>query len=244
MKDFNDTLLEQKELLFRVEVENVLKNLKIRKKPKIKFWDCYCPTDDGDELAHIHTDSNTICVSRIRLKCLNFDEIRDIARHEVTHMIHRGHGSDFHNTKINADIFSFRGNTCTVCDSELRVKPINEKIDKIRCNYHLCREKRTLKICEYCNSYFCDEHMRSKSPSIPKFKSTSPKIQKMMDEWRQPGGHPCPPYVDHMEIEFEKEKIAYRESLDKLIKSGPPLRKKIKSKKKSKKKRRWRMFRR
>lgn len=84
--------------------------------PKIKFWDNYCPEKDFDEIAHIHLrgDNAQICISKYMLRALNFDQLKETAIHEFTHLFFAEHDSDFYNkmneieTAIGMDEFGER----------------------------------------------------------------------------------------------------------------------------------------
>jgi 2'-5' RNA ligase/predicted nucleic acid binding AN1-type Zn finger protein len=89
------------------------------------------------------------------------------------------------------------------------------------CNYHQCGKMTKVFRCEYCNEYFCEEHLRATPIGMPKFDSTKHKDLIFMEEWHKPGGHPCAPFVNHWEAENEREEKEYSQSLDKLIKSKP-----------------------
>jgi len=66
----------------------------------------------------------------------------------------------------------------------------------VKCSYHLCNRKDAKKKCRYCQKYFCDEHIRAKPPGMPNFHTTNPYLLRKMEEWRKPGGHPCPDYFE------------------------------------------------
>ncbi len=81
------------------------------------------------------------------------------------------------------------------------------------CQYHLCKEKGILYKCEYCGKYFCEKHIKPKPPLAAPFRTADPE---KIEIWRDPNGHPCPPYVDFLEAKKRREKERYRESLVKL----------------------------
>lgn len=61
-------------------------------------------------------------------------------------------------------------------------------------------------------------HIKPKTPSMPNFESSN--NDRLIEEWRKPIGHPCPPFVEIMEKRIETEKKEYRDALDRTIKSG------------------------
>lgn len=57
---------------------------------------------------------------------------------------------------------------------------------------------------------------------MPRFSGTRKEDLEFMEEWRKPGGHPCPDYIDYMEKEQDRKKREYRIMLDRVIKSDIP----------------------
>jgi len=157
-----------------------------------------------------------ICISKIQLIKLNYDEIEETATHEVTHILEKGHDAGFHReheiTKISAwrppsGVIHITGKGSKTSEKKLR-------IDKTRCNYHLCRKKRKLEKCRYCKDYFCEEHIRPKPPGMPKFHSTKAEDIDFMEEYHKTGGHPCLVYVDYIEREQKRKKEEYNRALE------------------------------
>jgi len=149
-----------------------------------------CPDEDENQLAHYHLDTHIICVSESQL--IKIIDIEDVAIHEVTHILVMGHGSDFMNEETISSISSFSPPAGTVfidgggkTVKETFKEPKKSKIDKIRCNYHLCRKKRKLTKCRYCGGYYCKEHINPYKPYL--FGQKSNPKHKI--------GHPCIPYA-------------------------------------------------
>ena len=103
-KQFQDKLLKEKIEKFKKTVEKAAKSFGIST-PKVKIWDC--PEMTEDTIAHCHIDKKIICISELRLKSSNMDEIYDTATHEVSHILHGNHGAGFHQVhqRVKTDIW-------------------------------------------------------------------------------------------------------------------------------------------
>jgi len=155
----NKQLLEEKKARFLACVNRAADHLGVIV-PKVQFWEDFCPYDTKKEWAHIHLDTFVICVSELRLNEMTYEKIEETATHEVTHMIDPTHNCSFHAKHQELKIASWRPPGGVVFiggskkDSEIKPKRYIPKIDKIRCNYHLCRKKTKLKQCTYCENYY------------------------------------------------------------------------------------------
>ena len=205
---FEKRLLEMKKEKFR---EVVYRTCKARGLPIPKINFSGCPSETGDQLAHYHPDSNKICVSEFQLTKQNLDDIENTASHEVTHILVLDHGPNFH--KEHADIKT-RSWVPPPGVSFIRETPPTiretheEKEDKVRCNYHLCRKKTELLKCEYCEGYFCKDHIK---PSKPKFISS--KDYGEMSSKPLEDSHPCMPYDKHLEQQEKIQESEYSDAL-------------------------------
>ena len=100
-------------------------------------------------------------------------------------------------------------------------KEKNYKIGE--CEYHLCDKKGKVYKCEYCGKYFCEEHLRSKPPGMPRFGGTSTEDALLMEEWRRPDGHPCPRFYEFWREEQQKKEKIYAEALKEVVESSVSL---------------------
>lgn len=79
---FEQGMLKEKEELFN---RIILISAKVAKvtPPQVNIWDGYCPDSTCDEGAHIHLDTKEgrICISKYRLRSMNFTEVEDTAVH-------------------------------------------------------------------------------------------------------------------------------------------------------------------
>lgn len=104
-------ILREKEKLAKLIVLAASKISRIDP-PEIKIWDGYCPEASGDEVAHFHyaEPNGVICISRYRLRSMNFDDIENTMIHELTHSFIDNHGSDFKsiNSKIRQAVAEYR----------------------------------------------------------------------------------------------------------------------------------------
>jgi uncharacterized protein YkwD len=99
---------------------------------------------------------------------------------------------------------------------------VNKKSTKFGiCNYHLCRKRTKVYICEFCDNYFCEEHRNPKPPGLPRFDSTTHKDRLFMEEWHKPGGHPCTPYLEHWEVENNRKWEEYENALNEALRKHP-----------------------
>ncbi|MCX6778561.1 MAG: hypothetical protein NT157_06830 [Candidatus Micrarchaeota archaeon] len=95
-------------------------------------------------------------------------------------------------------------------------KPTKEKsrkVDKSRCNYHLCRKKRELENCPYCSGYYCEEHLMAIRPRMMNFESNS---LDDIEARRNTEGHPCPAYAEMLIEKKKQETENYKRALDRL----------------------------
>jgi len=226
MGDFEENNLKAKEEVFKGAVKRASEVLALSTPPRVQFPETQCPYDTGHELAHIHLDTGIICVSRTRLREMSLDQIEETASHEVAHLLNPSHDTEFQKTHSDMKLGMWSPYGVVINGGERRKMPTKkskERIDKLVCNYHLCRKKTKLKQCSYCKRYFCKEHIKAKLPGTPKFDTSTSEGSRKLEEWRSPGGHPCPDYFEHYEMEQENERTRYREALDKLLKSNKPL---------------------
>ena len=205
-----EKILEIKKKKFVEVVHNICKRRDLPI-PYINFDGC--PDEDENQLAHYHPDTNTICVSEKQLNQIT--DLEEVAVHEVTHILVSGHGSDFGSQEEINSITSFNPPAGTVfidggrrIEEETSKKPKKSKIDKLMCNYHLCRKKRKLTKCKYCGSYYCKEHVKPYKPYL--FRQESNLKHKT--------GHPCILYAQYLTKKDKEDKEKYHEVLDNNLK--------------------------
>jgi len=92
----------------------------------------------------------------------------------------------------------------------------DKKEEKKGCCARDCDQEDKLKSCLHCGKLFCKEHYDPRLPSVPKFKSVTLKSRLLDDEWRKPGGHPCPDYYDSMLEEDERLGEEYTKALNRM----------------------------
>ncbi len=177
------------------------------KEPKVNFNGC--PQEKQDQLAHYHPTENKICISTAQLyKLKSMTSVENTTYHELAHMFEQNHGPKFKQTKIKLKSEVWRPPRGVVFISkevqqqlaEQRAKlgravPEKVKIDKTRCNYHLCRKKTKLTQCKYCKNYFCKEHIQ---PIVPG--GVDIGYDQEGDNY-----HPCPEYVDFVKEQKDKQ---------------------------------------
>jgi|YelNatPaOPRAMG01_1025707.scaffolds.fasta_scaffold29863_3 hypothetical protein len=203
-----------KEAYFIECVKEAAKSLGLKNIPKVKVWEGACPYSSGDEIAHAHPDLGLICISRGRLESMNLDEIRETAFHETTHMLYIGHDIDFgiamDDTHLAAWLEEHKPRTITFKSK----KEDKDKIDKEKCNYHLCRKKTKLYRCKYCGNYFCKEHLKPKMClTLHQISTAKEPLRSWLEkEYRREDGHPDLIYT---KIAWQKLEAREKEELEK-----------------------------
>jgi predicted metal-dependent hydrolase len=91
-EDFDVQLLETKKKKFIEVVNRICENRNLPV-PYINFDGC--PEENEDQLAHYHSDVNMICISKRQLTVLNFDDLEEVAAHEVAHILEPNHDTNF-----------------------------------------------------------------------------------------------------------------------------------------------------
>lgn len=191
-------------------VKEAAKVLGLKKVPRVKIWDGACPYSEN-EIAHAHPDLNLVCISKGRLESMNFDEIKETAFHETTHMLHKNHDIDFGKTMDEALLANWLENR--------KPKKINlshkkeKKADRERCNYHLCRKKAKLYKCKYCGDYFCKDHIKPKMVvTLNQISRAKEPLRSWLEKEYREEGHPDLVYTRMTWEELEKRE---KEELEK-----------------------------
>lgn len=223
--EFEERLLKDKQRKFIEIVYKASKALKV-KPPKIKFWDGECSQGKPNELAHIHTDKNLVCISKRRLKQMTMEQIEQTATHEVTHLIEVSHNDEFYVTENNVRQKIWKPELVVVTD-ENKILVSKNKGSKNNDGCIVCSERAKLKKCKYCKNNFCEEHIPPKMALTPNvvFNEKDPVLARIYEgEYRKGGSHPCPPYGERRLNELkDKEKISMdklMEALDKIKKDS------------------------
>jgi hypothetical protein len=190
--------------LFRESVLRASVSLNLPKPPKVKIWDGACPYGDGREIAHAHPDIGVICISRGRLESMNFDEIKDTAFHEASHMLEKGHDASFHATNEDAKLHAWMMDH-EPKNSKIKLKHV--KSGKNVCNYHQCRKKGKLTKCQYCGNYYCEQHKRPKLATTFENISTAKEPERSILEkaYRSNDGHPDFAYTKKFWASFKEK---------------------------------------
>jgi hypothetical protein len=221
--EFEKKLLEDKKRLVLNVVEDLVRKRNLPK-PYVNFDGC--EGEDEDSLAHYHSEGNIICISERQLHKLDFESLKDVITHEVTHIIVQDHSPNFYNENATSSIAHWEppGGTIVVGNSENKSKRKNNpiKIDKTRCNYHLCRKNRKLEQCKFCENYYCSEHVQP-APPIIGFPLDRLVCGKPVSYWRNlKEAHPCFPYVEYSERKEEKRKEEEYKNFDMFLRRKHP----------------------
>jgi predicted nucleic acid binding AN1-type Zn finger protein len=219
--EFEERLMKEKQGKFIEVVDKASKTLKV-KAPKIKFWDGECPQGKPNELAHIHTDKNLICISKRRLKQMTMEEIEDVATHEVTHLMEVIHNDNFYVTEDNVRQKIWKPKMVVVTDDNKILVKGGKKSQKDEVGCIVCGETTNLRKCKYCKNDFCEDHNSPKMPLTPNmvFNEKDPILSQLYEkEWRK-SGHPCVPYGEWKlnEIKTKEEQLTSKvmEALDRM----------------------------
>jgi hypothetical protein len=196
-------LSKEKERLFRESVLRASASLHLSKPPKVKIWDGACPHGDGREIAHAHPDIGVICISRGRLASMNFDEIKDTAFHETSHMLEKGHDAGFHGINEEAKLRAWMKDH----EKNSKIKLKSTKSGKNECNYNQCHKKGKLIKCRHCGNYYCEQHKRPKLATTFENVSTAKEPERSILEkaYRSNDGHPDFVYTKKFWAGFKKK---------------------------------------
>lgn len=217
-------ILKYKKELFLEEVEKSANYLGFPT-PKVMFWK-YSEKEhfEKGERAHIHIESNTICISEQELKSMTEEDIQESASHEVSHLRDLSHDTNFQNiqTETKASLWSPPSGTVQITEYEetkdkkpkKKSKPI-----KYRCNYHLCKKRGKTYQCKYCKGYFCKKHKKPKPMSMF-LKDSSSTSKLLMEEYHNENAHPCMAYNLYWEKKLQKQSEEYGKALGRILKAN------------------------
>jgi len=182
-----------KKIAFENAVQECSKRLDRTQPPKVSITETPCPLSSGDEIAHIHPYEKIICIWKKKLESLNLDEIREVAAHEVAHLISLDHDGKHVQAQAELEIGTWHPppGVIAVSGSKVLGAELSKKYPsgKNVCSYYLCKKRMNLHECKYCGKKFCTEHLPPKNPSLPSFEGEIKKLEK----WRN-SGHPCLDY--------------------------------------------------
>ncbi|MBS3172610.1 AN1-type zinc finger domain-containing protein [Candidatus Woesearchaeota archaeon] len=223
-------ILDDKKVRFIFYVEKSAENLGVET-PKVNFVTIgeldHFPKG---ERAHIHIEQNIICIAERELNKMSYEEIDETAAHEVSHLREKNHDTFFQKKleKTKSSNWSPPHGTVGVMsekDAREKEKKLKKekkeehKIIKSRCHYHSCKKRTNLKECNYCNEYFCEEHLKPKPIVVPHLTESTALDRKRKEEADILGGHPCLSYSELWSNMAKNEEEAYKEKLGELLKS-------------------------
>jgi predicted nucleic acid binding AN1-type Zn finger protein len=218
----SDKILEMKKYRFIQEVRTAAKNRGIIP-PAVNFDGELCPGYDGNQWAHYHPDRHVICVPINMLRIMDEFQLKNTAIHEVTHIFDLTHGTSFYQEMAGTSLSSFELPPGVILiyegmyKSEIKRDKRKERVDKTRCNHHLCRKRRKLTQCPHCDSYYCDEHILPYEPG--RADNYSPNSAERSRAYERISmkkeGHTCGGYIGFKKREREKRTRAMIKFLDK-----------------------------
>ena len=112
-EEFDVQLLETKKKKFIEVVNRICENRNLPA-PYVNFDGC--PEENEDQLAHYHPDVNMICISKRQLTVLNFDDLEEVAAHEVAHILEPNHNSNFRNEENTNKMFAWKPSGVVIID--------------------------------------------------------------------------------------------------------------------------------
>ncbi|HIE41262.1 MAG TPA: hypothetical protein EYP80_01215 [Candidatus Aenigmarchaeota archaeon] len=215
------TLFDMKRVAFENAVRRCSKRLGLKSPAKISITEKPCPIS-SDEIAHIHVEERIICIWKKKLEELTLDEIDKVAAHEVAHLVSIEHGGKHAQAQSELEIGIWSQSVGgVVIDGGKEVttaapdKPKKSKRRKKICSHHLCKKRKGLQFCAYCERFFCKEHIKPNSPTLPPFEYQGVIGRIRMEDWRGPG-HACPPYYDYLQIKKREDLEKRREALNRM----------------------------
>ena len=222
-ESLDDAFMKGKEEIALQHVKYLTEKLELKMTPRVVFCDGFTPAGQN-ALACIDTATWTIYISRVYLSQMDATQIKETIAHEITHLFDPTHDPSFHKklSDINSTLWKPESTSGIVWidggrrTEETPDKPTKRKINKIRCNYHLCRKKTELIQCCHCKDYFCIDHIRPVLPCLPNF-----DMPKEFADWKDKDKcHPCPDYYYYL-VEKDKERIRKtEESLNRMNNLG------------------------
>ena len=187
-------------------VKKVLVICKKRKIPVPDFDFERCEEESGDEVAHYHPDLHKICCSERRLLEMDFEQIDQVAAHEITHALVQDHGAEFEREEETSSLRGWEppGGVTVIGGNSKKTILKPRVVSKAECSYHLCRKPRKLKKCPYCGDEYCYEHLNPFQPGL----GNSLGVES---------GHPCPDYADVAHSVKKTRDENYKVALGKLV---------------------------
>ncbi len=204
-------LFEMNKTAFEGAVRECSERLGRAYPPTVSITDVPCPYSLGNEVAHIHPYQGIICIWKKKLLSLNLDEIREVAAHEVAHLVSVEHDGKHAQAQAELELgiwhpppgtVAINGGKKSNSKGNINDKKTNRR--KKACSYYSCVKRTNLTLCIHCGKNFCEQHLNPKNPHLPPFKSKS----RDMLEWRSLG-HPCPEYPEYLK-QKEKENLDER----------------------------------
>lgn len=108
VRDFkSDTLAAKKKRLINA-VKKASESLGVPFPIAVNITEEPCPHYSGNEKAHIHIEEGAICVWERNLVKMNFDEIREVAAHEVAHLKSARHDAEHTDTTTEIQIKTWK----------------------------------------------------------------------------------------------------------------------------------------
>jgi len=187
-------LFEMKKIAFENAVQECSKRLDRTQPPNVSITETPCPLSSGDEIAHIHPYERIICIWKKKLESLNLDEIREVAAHEVAHLVSLDHDGKHAQAQAELEIGIWRPPPGVIVVNGNKEVPLagpdkEYPPEKNVCSCYLCKKRIDLHECKYCGKKFCTKHLPPKNPSLPPFKGKKEELE----EWRKIG-HACLDY--------------------------------------------------
>jgi hypothetical protein len=228
--NFRSKILEMKKKAFENAVQECSKRLGIKRPPIVSITETPCPLSSSqEEIAHIHPYERIICIWKKKLESIDLDTIKQVAAHEVAHLVSFEHDWKHAQAQAELEIGTWRPPPGVIVvggkKEKISFRPsVRSKEKRARreniCSYYSCRKRTGLQRCKYCGKLFCEEHLKPKPPYLPHFENPSIKNLLEMGKWRELG-HPCPPYADYLEKKKKEDLEKQWKALDRMRELSP-----------------------
>lgn len=150
-------LFEMNKIAFENAVRECSERLGRAQSPTVSITEVPCPYSSGNEIAHIHPYEGVICIWKKKLLSLNIDEVREVAAHEVAHLVSVDHDGKHAQAQAELQIGIWRsppgvvtinGSKRTSSMGKSNPKKPSHKINI--CSYHSCTKRANLRPCVHC----------------------------------------------------------------------------------------------
>jgi hypothetical protein len=140
-------LFEMKKMAFETAVRECSERLGYTRPPNVSITETPCPRSSENEIAHIHPYEGVICIWKKKLESLNLDEIKQVAAHEVAHLVSLEHDGKHAQAQDELEIGTWHPPPGVIAVSGSKKVPgagLSKKYSsgKNVCSYYLCKKRK------------------------------------------------------------------------------------------------------